>query len=250
MPGGADLPYCKHLETQGGTDIIREYVQGGGSYLGLCAGAYFACGAVEFEVGHPTMEVCGPRQLHFFPGTGRGSVYPGFDYESERGAVAAPLRFRTSSSRVGGDDSDSGPWQTCKDSINGGPLFVLDSSATVVGINSRLPPGIEVLATYPERNHAAAAVACTVALGRAVLCSTHPELAPHWLETGSGGVRSDTVTGGVGTEVASDVAAVRRLCSALEEHREGRWAFWCELLVAAGLGDVLSAGRGGYKESL
>lgn len=39
-----------------------------------------------------------------------------------------------------------------------------------------------MLATYPGRGHAAAAVLCEVAQGRAVLCGTHPELHPSWLE--------------------------------------------------------------------
>lgn len=105
MPGGADLPYCRHLDGRGNT-LIRgapllawavawaagrraqeqlqaagadpaldpapgctppttdpvplhpaalllpaEYVEGGGAYLGLCAGAYYASARVEFEPG-------------------------------------------------------------------------------------------------------------------------------------------------------------------------------------------------------
>lgn len=105
MPGGADLPYCKHLNGRGNM-LIRgaapcvgahtpseaagclvehvraarcpgccapsrchahidflarlpppvpprpaEYVEAGGSYLGLCAGAYYASARVEFEPG-------------------------------------------------------------------------------------------------------------------------------------------------------------------------------------------------------
>ncbi|KAL4423157.1 hypothetical protein ABPG77_007810 [Micractinium sp. CCAP 211/92] len=92
MPGGADLPYCKHLNGRG-NELLREHVEGGGSYLGLCAGAYYACARVEFEPG-TRLEVVGDRELAFFPGTAAGSIYPGFDYESEAGAVAAPLRFK------------------------------------------------------------------------------------------------------------------------------------------------------------
>lgn len=40
-----------------------------------------------------SLEVCGPRELAFFPGTARGSVVPGFRYETEAGAAALPLRF-------------------------------------------------------------------------------------------------------------------------------------------------------------
>ncbi|GLI59016.1 hypothetical protein VaNZ11_000841 [Volvox africanus] len=92
MPGGADLPYCKHLNGHGNR-LLRGYVAGGGSYLGICAGAYYACRRVAFEPGGP-LEVIGDRELGFFPGTARGAAYPGFDYSSERGACAAPLRFR------------------------------------------------------------------------------------------------------------------------------------------------------------
>ncbi|GFR44822.1 hypothetical protein Agub_g6160 [Astrephomene gubernaculifera] len=92
MPGGADLPYCRRLNGRG-NQLLRAYVEAGGSYLGLCAGAYYACGRVEFEVGGP-LQVVGDRELAFFPGTARGAAYPGFDYTSELGAHAAPLRFR------------------------------------------------------------------------------------------------------------------------------------------------------------
>lgn len=30
---------------------LPGYVEGGGAYLGLCAGAYYACRRVEFELG-------------------------------------------------------------------------------------------------------------------------------------------------------------------------------------------------------
>eukprot|EP00887_Chlorella_sp_A99_P002281 scaffold10.g2281.t1 len=92
VPGGADLPYCKHLNGRGCT-MVREWVESGGRYLGLCAGAYFGSAACRFEPG-TRLEVVGPRELAFFPGTAAGSVYPGFCYSSEGGAVAAPLRFR------------------------------------------------------------------------------------------------------------------------------------------------------------
>ncbi|KAF5826687.1 biotin-protein ligase [Dunaliella salina] len=95
FPGGADLPYCRELNGKG-NQIIRDYVSRGGSYLGLCAGAYYACSRVEFEAGDPVLEVLGERELGFFPGTAVGSAYKGFDYTSEAGAKAAPVRFISS----------------------------------------------------------------------------------------------------------------------------------------------------------
>lgn len=92
MPGGADLPYCKALNGTGNR-IIRGFVTSGGSYLGLCAGAYYATSFVNFAKGE-AMEVIGPRELAFFAGRATGPAYSGFDYASERGAVAARLEFR------------------------------------------------------------------------------------------------------------------------------------------------------------
>ncbi|KAK9808667.1 hypothetical protein WJX72_001584 [[Myrmecia] bisecta] len=91
MPGGADLPYCRHLNGKGNA-LIRGFVEAGGSYLGLCAGAYYACSSIVFEEG-TSLEVRGERELGFFPGIAKGCVYPGFQYETENGAVAAPMRF-------------------------------------------------------------------------------------------------------------------------------------------------------------
>lgn len=251
MPGGADLPYCAHLNGHGNA-LIREYVEAGGSYLGLCAGAYYACARVEFEVG-TRLEVQGDRELCFFPGIAKGSAYKGFEYESERGAVAAPVRFRRWRTQGQGDRE----WHTCRDYVNGGPLFY-SKSGSVVGINTRLAQGTEVLATYPEHGHAAAALAVRVGLGMVALCSSHPELAPSWLAVPSGAGRSDSSNSskplngsqkhserdsmaaqddwGQGT---GDDAAVAQLRRDLEEHEAGRQALWRTLLAAAGLGNVL-----------
>jgi glutamine amidotransferase-like uncharacterized protein len=63
-----------------------DFVEGGGSYLGLCAGAYYGCSRVEFETGG-AMEVVGARELAFFPGVARGAVVPGESFEFEWCAV-------------------------------------------------------------------------------------------------------------------------------------------------------------------
>lgn len=231
LPGGADLPYCHRLDGAG-NGAIRAFVAGGGAYLGLCAGAYYACERVEFELGS-ALAVQGPRELRFFPGAAVGSVYPGFDYQSERGAVAAPVRFKNT----------QGEWETTRDYVNGGPAFVTGGDGG--------GGGIEVLATYPERSDAVAAVACQVGLGRAVLCSTHPELAPGWLALPPGGGRSDAVAvasadsdaEAYAGHSAADEAHVAALRSQLEAAAAGRWALWTALLGAAGLGDALVAGE-------
>lgn len=68
------------------------YLQQGGRYLGLCAGAYYACQQVAFEPG-TNLEVHGNRELALFPGVAVGSIVPGFEYGSELGAqVCAAAR--------------------------------------------------------------------------------------------------------------------------------------------------------------
>ena len=78
MPGGQDLPYLKALYPEG-TRRIQQYVASGGNYFGICAGAYFACKRIEFEVGRSGYEVTGSRPLCFFDGTARGSGVPQLD---------------------------------------------------------------------------------------------------------------------------------------------------------------------------
>lgn len=260
MPGGADMPYCRHLNGTGNA-LIQRFMQQGGSYLGLCAGAYYGCSRVEFELG-TAIEVAGDRELCFYPGIAQGSIYDGFDYQSERGAVAAPIRFKSLHTSDG--------WQDCRDYINGGPSF-LYSQPSQANNNSnsndnfpavRLSPdspqmhGVEILATFPEHDNAAAAVVCQVGLGRAVLCSTHPELTSDWLALPPGAGRSDAVLTSVDAEQETyrthqdgDVSYtnevfrienhVAQLRQQLDNHRIGRWAFWNTLLVAAGLRDAL-----------
>ena len=64
--GGYDMGFLRALGSDGAAQV-RAYVQTGGSYLGLCAGAYFASAQVTFDEGGD-LEVCGPRPLRFFPG--------------------------------------------------------------------------------------------------------------------------------------------------------------------------------------
>ncbi|SPO28057.1 related to BPL1 - biotin holocarboxylase synthetase [Ustilago trichophora] len=194
IPGGRDLPYVSELSrpyirnTDGNSSSssghqrnaaheVRNYVESGGSFLGICAGAYYASGHCSFEKG-TNMEVDGSRPfLHFFPGTCQGTVYPGFVYESDKGARIIDIERSTENDR----------WR-CH--YNGGGAFM--SADTFAG------QGVEVLARYaqtqpdelrldidlngeggtqkrPDYAGQAAVVLSTVGLGKALLFGTHPE---------------------------------------------------------------------------
>jgi len=171
MPGGADLGYCRTLNGPGNRRI-KQYVQMGGAYLGLCAGGYYGCGRCEFEVGKQGMEVVGERELAFFPGTCRGLAFPGFVYHSEAGTRAVELRVNKQALMAGGGAVP----EEFRTYYNGGGVFV--------DAGRYRDRGVEVLARYAGEELAvesgedsAAVVYCKVGEGAAVLTGPHPEYA-------------------------------------------------------------------------
>jgi len=89
MPGGADRPYAKKLNGAG-NQIIKNYIQNGGAYLGICAGAYFGCARIEFQKG-TKHEICESRELALFDGVGMGcltDIAPVYDNTLSSAAIA------------------------------------------------------------------------------------------------------------------------------------------------------------------
>lgn len=157
MPGGRDIFY--HAALHGpGTDKMHHFIQNGGNYLGLCAGAYFACGAIEFEKGG-TSEVCASRSLCLFPGVAKGPAYgPNkYSYENCKGVEAA---------RISWEDSD------CHIYFNGGCLFEADDHY----------PWVKVLSHYLDLPGSPPAVLeIELEKGLAILSGVHVEYTPHLL---------------------------------------------------------------------
>ena len=181
LPGGRDLPYCQALDGRGNSEIL-DYVHKGGSYLGICAGAYYACGSIEFDKDNPAMSVCGNRELSFFPGMGRGPVYPGFSYTDRSGVRAVPISVSPSFAFA----SRLEPWT--KDLLkkkvytyfNGGLEFVGHSDCsketpTTVACYTQLPPSSQPMSSV-------AVVLSQCGLGRALLTGIHLEVRLEELE--------------------------------------------------------------------
>lgn len=170
LPGGADLGYCATLNGRGNR-LIRQYVNTGGAYLGLCAGGYYGSTRCEFEVGNPKMEVIGSRELELYPGTTRGSVFKGFVYNSEQGTRAATLTVNQKSFE--GQSLASSLPQSFKAYANGGSVFVASHKYE--------DRGIEVLATYADaldvesEGDSAAVVYRKIGDGHVILTGPHPE---------------------------------------------------------------------------
>lgn len=157
FPGGRDLPYCHSLQGLANRNIIN-FVQRGGSFLGICAGAYYASGLVNFEMGN-LLEVVGTRELQFFPGIAYGPAYGlgTFSYENSSGARIAGLDIRL-------PHKISEPAAAY---FNGGCLFlqVEKYKAYVSTISTYVD-----IAGYPP-----AIIECQVGKGRAILSGVHPE---------------------------------------------------------------------------
>ncbi|KAF9362699.1 biotin holocarboxylase synthetase [Mortierella sp. NVP85] len=182
IPGGRDIPYTRDLNGTV-TDRIRAYVQAGGRFWGVCAGAYFASDRIAFEVGTP-LEVQGSRELKFFPGECRGVVYPGFVYDSEQGANAVDVQLNRDA--FAGDQLG---FEETKLYFNGGGYFV----------DAEQYPNTQILGWYSPKNGGGASggaggedakpkaviVVCQVGQGQALLTGVHPEYDPAHLDAGN-----------------------------------------------------------------
>lgn len=162
MPGGRDLPYVEALAGKG-NQMIREFVKFGGAYFGLCAGGYYGASEVEFEKDNPALRVCGSRELQFFPGKARGTILPGFQYKSHKGAHSVTIVTSPSVSN-----------STINVYYNGGCEFV-----PIKELSEKQK--YDVIASYQncdqcETGHAI--VSCNHGDGRVVLSGIHIEADP------------------------------------------------------------------------
>ncbi|PWN51190.1 hypothetical protein IE53DRAFT_342786 [Violaceomyces palustris] len=213
LPGGRDLPFIQEFSrrhsvpsstsdfdsssptsTSSSKEIIqradqkiRSYVEEkGGSFWAICAGAYYSSGFCSFEEGKE-IEVVGERgYLNFFKGPCKGTVYPGFVYESDAGSRIIELTLEKVETE-GQDEKDAlghgcGPGQRLWTThYNGGGAF-LDAEKF-----SDETHKVQVLARYPKDDDTLsksnggeylgqpAALLCQVGKGKAALFGTHPE---------------------------------------------------------------------------
>ena len=145
MPGGRSLPFYQTLGDVGNRNII-DFVKAGGTYLGLCAGAYYATRKTLFACGLPH-EIQLDGALNFFEGEAIGPVFSEekFDYGSEAGAQIVDVVV----------DGEIYPVY-----FNGGCYFSDNPFAIARYLDNDLP----------------AIIAFSFGKGRVVLSGVHPEL--------------------------------------------------------------------------
>ncbi|MGB1077594.1 MAG: BPL-N domain-containing protein, partial [Bdellovibrionales bacterium] len=146
IPGGADLYFCEKLNGKP-NQHIREYVETGGTYLGICAGSYYGCKNIEWAKNSPH-QICEPRELQFFNGNAFGPIYEFLEDQNIEKSWDQAVILKNE------DD------ETSTTLYRAGPYFSEpeDNSTTV-------------LARYAElKNTPPAILLCSVGKGRALLC--------------------------------------------------------------------------------
>lgn len=152
IAGGADLPYAEKLNGEGNR-LIRAFVAQGGFYLGICAGAYYACREIEFDGN--SYQIYAKRKLALFDGTGKGSFaeLAGGNLYDETFASKAFISLKTAENR------------SFASYYHGGCAFLAPEQAV------EKP---QTFAKYP--NNLAAVITGQFGKGRYVLSGVHFEL--------------------------------------------------------------------------
>ncbi|MEJ8825291.1 BPL-N domain-containing protein [Variovorax humicola] len=206
MPGGADLPFCEALNGAP-NQRIRRFTEAGGVYLGICAGAYYACREIAFHAGTDGA-ICGARELRFVDAVAVGSLPPltgGVAYDATPRSAAA-VEIRTT------DYLTSAPVRLYAH-YHGGCRFDFGDAT---GHDT------QILAVYTGLVGAPPAiVSSSVGEGRAILTGVHLEM--------SGRECKDTLRG------HSDMAEHVHVCHRLSETGTARLEVFRCLLAHAGL---------------
>lgn len=159
MPGGRDRPYCERLNGEP-NKIIRRFVEEGGVYLGICAGAYYACARILWDQGTPD-QIDAKRELELFRGCAIGPAFGNgtFGYENFEGAKT--VKIIDSSKRE------------YKIYYHGGCYFTEPERNT------------KVIARYSELKGAPiAALEQPIEKGKVLLLGVHPEIGSESIESG------------------------------------------------------------------
>ena len=157
MPGGRDLAFLSSLQDDG-IQKLKNYVENGGRYLGICGGAYLACKSLKFEVGRSDYEVQGDRPLKFCDAVAIGSIAKEFIYNTELGTRAMKIY----------DESNKHELSVY---VNGGPYFEFDS----------IDSNTNILYRY-GLNQKPCIVDCKVGQGQAILSGCHFEVSAEYIK--------------------------------------------------------------------
>lgn len=166
IPGGFAKWY-NYWISRAGKDRIRNFINNGGGYFGICAGAFFAVDKTIWEgtsyddgAGYNAYGEWTGYDLDLFQGSGTGPMNAIADWNGE-GYNMTAINFQSDNTVLRGYKQV--PYT--EDILYfGGPYFSPDAGS-----------GVEVLATY-NYNGQPAVVAFNYGSGRVVLSGPHPEI--------------------------------------------------------------------------
>ena len=167
MPGGYST-FQRHALGQVGTTALRQFVDQGGRYLGICAGGYVAAKDVHWEDKHY------PYPLELFDGTAEGALDSIAAWPRDAAVV---LKLTKAGKSRGLSEAAEGTFY-----YKGGPHFHGGTNVTV-------------LATYP--NGTAAIIARPYGKGEVVLNGIHFERRPPGAGQGDEVPSASVATGGL-----------------------------------------------------
>ena len=197
MPGGAATPYRMKLGCLGNAKI-RAYVENGGIYFGLCAGAYYASRRCRFEEDIPELAVVDDYGLDLIDADAVGTLKKDFKINHYSPNPSSSTVTRV----IWRDDGESHPVF-----YHGGPKFELHNLQNH-----------EILASYAEVDGTPPAVVMRrFGRGLAVVSGVHFE----------DGV--DSLKGFVG-RTTEDRRQAEVLSRRMAEGEEGRRRLLCKLL--------------------
>ncbi|HSX03344.1 MAG TPA: BPL-N domain-containing protein [Rhabdochlamydiaceae bacterium] len=154
--GGGECTKWDHSLGEEGKKKIKDYVMGGGKFVGFCAAGYF-CSAQSCFTLENKSPVNKERSIAFYPGKAIGPIVPTHDSLSPESARAMEVDF------VFQNSSKSGALY-----YQSGCCFDIERSTQSTRIAGRYKSG------------AAAALDCDVGKGKAFLCGPHIEFS--WTE--------------------------------------------------------------------
>lgn len=161
LPGAAQNGEYDVRLGNDGFDAIRSYVQEGGHFVGICAGAYYASAKLEWSHDHEENKSTKTPSLRFFNGLARGpisQITPHEDWHVMRAI------------QVKSDDPDLGVFKAI---YWGGPEFICPDNYQ----------SVEVMVSFDEQGlKSPCIIKRREGLGTVTLSSIHPELSPSILK--------------------------------------------------------------------
>ena len=138
---------------------IHTFIENGGSYLAMCAGAYTSCSNTSFKSGK--MKCTGAGKINVFKGCASGSVYHPVEFGSYSHSRMVPICYEKTTNSYG-----STRIETLFGMYSGGPEFI-----PMDGFHD-----FRVMARYMDHPDKIAVVRREQGKGRLILSGVYPML--------------------------------------------------------------------------